>query len=177
MHSVPTNKWKISSLIHTAQSWQQCLSMCYKKIYKNNDNSWVTWVCICHSRKKDSSRQNPDLSSSGGTNVIHLWSSRWCVLTMTVRKATLLFQCHSVEQQHIKAHLHHLPVELTGATQMPWGYWRKKKKKSCHNLPAPLRCSLWNISWSNWSFGAFWRPVVMKDWDIVCLHTVTAGIS
>lgn len=49
-----------------------------------------------------------------------------CFDYVTVLKAALLFQCHSYLQQHIKAHLHHLSVEETGATQVPRGCWEKK---------------------------------------------------
>lgn len=89
VHFVPANNSKISSLIHTALQILTAPTSQYvlqKKNqpnkHKHNDNRRVTWVYICHCKKKTVADKTPDLSSSSNTNVIHLWSSGWCVLTM-----------------------------------------------------------------------------------------------
>lgn len=117
-----TTQWFWVLFIHHYESWQLKTSA----LTTTKNKTTASLVCICHT--KEDSRRNPDFSCSRSTIAICRWRICWCILTLLFHGS--LVTAHWLplrgahKGRHIKAHLHHLPVEVTVATHVPRGYWK-----------------------------------------------------
>jgi len=124
-------------------------------LLNTNNNAAAKFLesALTYSSKKGS-WQNTDLSSGITTNTVLLSMQTWISLWCTYRPICTICQCRWRGQVMCQG-------AIGGYVQLPLSL---------------LLCSLWNLSCLNTCFSLFWRSAVMKDSDVACLHTVTAGV-